>query len=65
MRFLSYDALKEKGITYSKPHLWRLIKAKRFPPPIKGLGAENVWSETEVDDVITARIAARDGPQAA
>ncbi|HEY4981609.1 MAG TPA: hypothetical protein VII24_06645 [Pseudolabrys sp.] len=60
MRFLTYEGLREKGITYSKPHLWRLIKVGRFPAPVKGLAAENVWPETEIDSVIAERVAARD-----
>ena len=61
MRFVTYDGLREKGITYSKPHLWRLIKAGRFPAPVKGLGPENVWPESEVDSVVANRLAERDG----
>jgi prophage regulatory protein len=60
MRFLSYDDLKSKGIAYSKCHLWRLIKAGRFPRPVKGLGAENTWSESEIDTHVAERVAARD-----
>lgn len=58
MRFLTYDELKTKGISYSRPHLWRLIRAGKFPPPIKGLGQQNVWSEPDVDAVVAERIAA-------
>jgi prophage regulatory protein len=57
-RFLSYAELAPKGIKYSKPHLWRLIKAKRFPPPVKGLGVENCWAEDQVDKYVAARVAA-------
>ena len=59
MRFLTYDDLELKGIDYSKEHLWRLIKAKRFPPPIKGLGPQNKWTEEEIDRIVAERIAAR------
>jgi prophage regulatory protein len=61
MRFLNHDGLKEKGITYSRPQIWRLIKAGRFPPPVKGLGNQNVWPEPEIDAVIAKRLAERDG----
>jgi prophage regulatory protein len=64
MRFLTYDALKENGINYSKPHLWRLIKAGRFPAPVKGLAAENVWPEAEIDSIVAERVAARDAANA-
>lgn len=30
MQLLDYDGLKTKGIPYSRPHLWRLMKAKAF-----------------------------------
>jgi len=60
MHFLTYADLKEKGIDYSKEHLWRLIKAGKFPKPVKGLQAANVWPEPEVDNAIAARMAARD-----
>ena len=59
MRFLVYSDLKEKGISYSKEHLWRLIKAGRFPKPVKGLGPQNKWSEEEVDLAVAERLAAR------
>ena len=65
MRFVNYDNLREKGITYSKPHLWRLIKAGQFPAPVKGLGPENVWPEPEVDSIIANRLAARNKSEAA
>ena len=36
MRLLSVDELKTaKGIHYSKPHLYRLMKAGKFPQPIR------------------------------
>jgi prophage regulatory protein len=65
MRFVTYDGLREKGITYSKPHLWRLIKVGRFPAPVKGLGAENVWLEREVNSIIEGRVADRVKTEAA
>ena len=30
-KLVSYEALKAKGITYSKPTLWRKEKAGEFP----------------------------------
>lgn len=60
MRFVTYAALKEKGFDYSKEHLWRLIKAGKFPKPVRGLGPENKWVEFEVDSIVAERIAARD-----
>jgi prophage regulatory protein len=67
MRLLSYEDLESKGIPYSRPHIWRLIKAGKFPKPVKIGAAKNCWVESEVDALIEARIAARDGsdPEAA
>ncbi len=64
MRFLTYDDLKQKGVRYSKPHLWRLIKLGKFPPPVKGLGQQNVWAESEIDAVVAERIAEREKVEA-
>jgi prophage regulatory protein len=59
MRLINWEGLHEKGIDYSKPHLWRLIKAGKFPAPVK-IGAKNAWPESEIDQLIEDRIAARD-----
>lgn len=56
-RFLVYNELKEKGVLYSKPHTWRLIREGKFPPPVKGLAAFNVWSEDEIDKFVAERLA--------
>jgi prophage regulatory protein len=56
---LRYNDLASKGVRYSRPHLWRLIKAGRFPKPIKGLGSENCWLESEIDAHIEACVVAR------
>jgi prophage regulatory protein len=48
MRLHDYEALKQKGFSYSRTHLWRLIKAGQFPKPVKlGGGARNSWIESE------------------
>jgi predicted DNA-binding transcriptional regulator AlpA len=56
MRFIDHAGLKIKGITYSKAHLWRLINAGKFPVPIKGLGAADVWDEAKIDAYVEKRI---------
>lgn len=61
MKVLDYDGLREKGIPYSRPHLWRLVKAGKFPAPIKWGGARNGWVEEEIDRFIGEKIAERDG----
>jgi prophage regulatory protein len=64
MKVLSLRDLKRvKGISYSRPHLYRLMNAKKFPRPIK-LGANCIaFVEREVDDWLQDKINARDrGP---
>ncbi len=66
MRVLNYDDLKPvKGIPYSKPHLWRLVKTGKFPAPIKWGAARNGWVEDEIDAYIETKIAERDSDQEA
>lgn len=65
MQFLAFEDLKGKGISYSKPHLWRLIKANKFPRPVRGLGSANSWAEAEIDAFVAQRVAARDSEKAA
>ncbi len=61
MRVIGYDQLKpEKGIPYTRDHLRRLVKAGRFPKPIR-LGESRIaWIESEVDEYLKARAAARE-----
>jgi prophage regulatory protein len=54
-----YDALKAKGITFSKMHIWRLEKAGKFPVHVQVSAQRIAWVESEIDDWIGARIAAR------
>jgi prophage regulatory protein len=64
MKVLSLRDLKRvKGISYSRPHLYRLMNARQFPRPIK-LGANCIaFVEREVDDWLQGKIDARDrGP---
>jgi prophage regulatory protein len=61
MKLLSIDELKSvKGVVYSKPHLWRLIRAGKFPRPIR-LGQNRIaFPESEIDDWVQSKIAERD-----
>jgi prophage regulatory protein len=46
---------------YSAPTIWRLIKAGKFPSPVKLCGGRAaMWPEHEVVAVIEAAIEARD-----
>ena len=60
MKLLDWGDLREKGISYSRQHLYKLIDDKKFPKPIK-LGTWRVaFVEKEIDDWIKARIDERD-----
>lgn len=61
MRLLNYEEVKAKGFDYSRTHIWRLVKAGKFPKPVKlGDGARNAWVEEEIDALIADRMAARE-----
>jgi prophage regulatory protein len=64
-RLIPYEALKAKCIMYSKPHLWRLEKAGKFPKRVPIGASRYGYLEAEVDAWINARIAARDEPKVA
>ena len=60
MRLLTMAELRTiKGVSYSRPHLFRLIKADKFPAPVKLGENRNAWVEAEVDEWIDGRIASR------
>jgi len=61
MKVLRYPDLKShKGIPYSRVHIGRLEATGRFPRRVKlGPGA-TVWIESEIDEWLSERAAARD-----
>lgn len=64
-KLLSKEDLPAKGIKYSTAQLYRKIKDRSFPKPVR-LGANRVaWPENEIDEWINARIAERDQQTAA
>ena len=65
VQLLAFSDLAERGVPFSRQHLWRLIKAKRFPAPVKLGGNTNRWVESEVDDWLRRQIEQRDAPEAA
>jgi predicted DNA-binding transcriptional regulator AlpA len=70
MRYLRHEDLPEKGIRYSKAQIWRLRQLpagdpRKFPEPVKGLGAVDVWAEMAVDAYVERRVAASNQEQAA
>jgi prophage regulatory protein len=60
VRLIPFDALRSKGITYSKPTLWRKEKAGTFPKRVAIGAGRYGYVETEIDAFIAALIAARD-----
>jgi prophage regulatory protein len=60
MKFISIDELPEKGIRYSKPHIYRLIRAEKFPKPVQVGENRIAFVESEIDDWMLAKIAERD-----
>jgi prophage regulatory protein len=66
MKLLDYRQLKpEKGVSYSREHLARLIKAQRFPSPVvlstddRGTPKRIAWLEAEIDAWIADAAAKR------
>jgi prophage regulatory protein len=64
-KLLSLDGLRAKGINFHRTHLDRLIRAGKFPRPIKIGENRNAWIEDEVDAYILAKRDARDADAAA
>jgi prophage regulatory protein len=66
VRILSFEDLRsEKGIPYSKVHLWRLERDGKFPKRVPLGQSRHGWLDSEIDGWITARMAERDGMEAA
>lgn len=64
-KLLSYEELRsEKGIPYSKVHIWRLERAGKFPKRVRLGAARHAWIACEIDDWLTVRMAERDSSEA-
>jgi prophage regulatory protein len=57
---IPYRDLKAKGVPYSKPHLWRLEKAGKFPKRVPIGASRYGYVESEIDAYIGELIGARD-----
>jgi prophage regulatory protein len=65
MKLLAYDDLRPlKGVPYSKVQLWRKEKVGDFPKRVRLGRGRHGWVESEIDEWIAARIAARDASKA-
>jgi prophage regulatory protein len=61
IRVLSINQLADKGVRFSRAHIYRLIKQGSFPRPIR-LGAQRIgFIEFEIDAWIQSKISNRDG----
>ena len=59
-RLLDYQALRERGIPWSRVHIARLEAARKFPLHVD-LGENTIaWFEDEIDDFLEAKATARD-----
>ncbi|BAQ17932.1 helix-turn-helix transcriptional regulator [Methyloceanibacter caenitepidi] len=62
MRVLSIEELGQKGIRFSRTHIYRLIRKNEFPRPIR-LGEQRVaFVEDEIDAWLRSKIEERDSP---
>ena len=62
MKLIAMDALKDMGVNYSRPHIYRLIKDGKFPKQVK-LGAGRIaFVEQEIVDWLKGKVAERDVP---
>ena len=58
-RLLDYQALRARGIPWSRVHIARLEAAKKFPLHI-AIGANSIaWFEDEIDDFLEMKSAER------
>jgi prophage regulatory protein len=64
-RLIPYSALADKCIYYSKPHLWRLERAGKFPKRVPTGPGRYAYIEAEVDAYIAQKIAERDAVEVA
>jgi prophage regulatory protein len=65
MRLLKISELAEKGIPYSRAHIYRLIHAKKFPEPVR-LGENRIaFVESEIEDWVQSKITERDAAKVA
>ena len=67
VRLLGWDDLKARGITVSKPTIYRQMKSGKFPKPVYP-GKSPAWIESEIDAYLRSLAADRachDGVQSA
>ena len=60
IKLLRLPDLRRRGITWSRQHIDRQIKKKRFPKPVKVGENTNAWIDSEIDDWLKALMAERE-----
>lgn len=60
-KLLDRADLADRGIKYSRQHIFRLVRTGTFPKPVRlGGGGRVAWLENEIDDWIAACVTERD-----
>jgi prophage regulatory protein len=49
MKVLVFKDLKDRGIPFTRQHIHRLVKKKKFPAPFKVGEKTNAWFESVID----------------
>jgi prophage regulatory protein len=53
MKLISYNELgPQKGIRYSREHLRRLVKMRKFPAPMRLSDHKIAWIDSEIDEYV-------------
>jgi prophage regulatory protein len=59
-RLLDYQALRARGIPWTRVHLARLEAARKFPMHVNVGESSIAWFEDEIDDFLQMKAAERD-----
>lgn len=61
MKLVTMAGLKvEKGIPYTRQHIYRLVESGKFPKPIKLSENKIAFLESEIDDWIESKVQQRE-----
>jgi prophage regulatory protein len=60
MTLIPLTKLSDKGITYSRNYIDRLIKEDRFPKPVFLSPRRRAFIESEIDEWVKARVDERE-----
>lgn len=58
MKVLGYPDLKAKGIKFSRQHIHKLVRQKKFPKPFKLGDRTNVWADYIIDQYLEEKMEA-------